>query len=130
MTKKRRHTATEIASKLEKAAALAADGRTQREIAQTLGISVMTFHRWRRAQPGRPRAVSVNSPAEELAQGVSLREPQRLRRMAELNVENARLRKLVTDLLLEKMRLEEEAQRAGAKRGPYNSESLMKKIVR
>ena len=51
MKKKRRHNTLEIERKLAEAEALAADGRTQNEIAQELGISVMTIHRWRKAQP-------------------------------------------------------------------------------
>ena len=58
--KKKRHTGAEITSKMGEASALAAQGRNQREIAQALGISVMTFHRWRKAmpqqQPSKPSA--------------------------------------------------------------------------
>jgi hypothetical protein len=57
------------------------------------------LHRWRKAPPG-------SQPAS--------REPDRTRgaddRIAELQFENARLRRLVTDLLLEKVKLEEAAQ--------------------
>ncbi len=47
--KKKRHSAAEIAAKLSQAAELATQGRNQIEIAEALGISVMTFHRWRKA---------------------------------------------------------------------------------
>jgi putative transposase len=104
MAKKKRHTASEIAAKLEQADALAAEGRTQSEIAQALGISIMTFHRWRKAQPRRPQ--SIDRPAEALAG--NLPQSGRQNRIAELQIENARLRRIVTDLLLEKMRLEDE----------------------
>jgi hypothetical protein len=67
------------------------------EVARTLGVTVMTLHRWRKAQP-----------AYEASQ------PPRTRgwrdRIAELQLENLRLRQLVTDLLLEKIRLEEAAE--------------------
>ena len=49
--KKKRHTSAEITTKLDEAATLGAQGRNQREIAQALGVSVMTFHRWRKAHP-------------------------------------------------------------------------------
>jgi transposase len=89
----------EIATKLAQANKLATRGRLQSEIARTLGVSVMTLHRWRKAPPG-------SQPAS--------REPDRTRgaddRIAELQLENARLRRLVTDLLLVKVKLEEAAQ--------------------
>lgn len=100
MAKKKRHTEAEIAVKLRQANALVAEGRTQREIARDLGISIMTYHRWRKAQAQRPQP-TANSPSASTV-------PETASRTADLQTENARLRKLVTDLLLEKMRLEEE----------------------
>jgi transposase-like protein len=89
----------EIATKLAQANELATQGKLQSEIARTLGVSVMTLHRWRKAPLGTPEA----------------REPDRTRgaddRIAELQLENSRLRRAVTDLLLEKIRLEEVAER-------------------
>ena len=55
MAKKKRHTAAEIAAKLRQADALSAEGRVQNEIAKALGVSVMTFHRWRKARPQTTR---------------------------------------------------------------------------
>jgi putative transposase len=112
MAKKKRHTAAEIAGKLEQAASLSAKGLTQAEIAQALGISVMTYHRWRTANPRRSTAATAPvSAAEKIAPIASLSQQQRQARIATLQIENMRLRKLVTDLLLEKMSLEDEAQR-------------------
>jgi putative transposase len=94
----------EIATKLAQANKLATQGKLQSEIARTLGVSVMTLHRWRKASPGRQPALVVTAEA---------REPDRTRgtdRIAELQLENSRLRRLVTDLLLEKVKLEEAAQ--------------------
>jgi hypothetical protein len=34
---------------------LARQGKLQSEIARTLGVSVVTLHRWRKAQPGPQR---------------------------------------------------------------------------
>jgi putative transposase len=110
--KKKRHSKAEIATKLGEAAAFAAEGRTQREIAQTLGISVMTFHRWRKAQPQMPQSrVRVEPEARRIIPIAHLPESQRRGRIAELQLENTRLRRLVTDLLLEKMRIEDDAER-------------------
>jgi putative transposase len=101
---KRRHSRAEIATKLAQANDLATRGKLQSEIARTLGVSVMTLHRWRKAPPG-PQPALVAAEA---------REPDRTRgaddRIAELQLENSRLRRLVTDLLLEKIRLEEATQ--------------------
>ena len=115
MAKKKRHAADEIAAKLREADALAVAGRSQSEIAKALGISVMTFHRWRKARRQQPSAKSL---PEMVPKHINALAPasggERAERIAELQVENARLRKLVTDLLLEKMRLEDE--RAGRSR--------------
>jgi putative transposase len=110
--KKKRHTQAEIATKLGEAAALKAEGRTQREIAQALGVSVMTFHRWRKAQPQMPQSRDpVHPEPRRIIPIANLSETQRRGRIAELQLENTRLRRLVTDLLLEKMRIEDEADR-------------------
>jgi putative transposase len=110
--KKKRHTEAEIAVKLGEAAALAAQGRTQREIAHALGVSVMTFHRWRKAQPPSLQAsVSKEPEARRIVPIANLSDSQRRGRIAELQLENSRLRRLVTDLLLEKMRIEDETER-------------------
>src|SRR6516225_291211 len=105
MAKKKRHSRAEIATKLAQANDLAARGKLQSEIARTLGVSVMTLHRWRKAPPGPQPALVATAEA---------REPDRIRladdRIAELQLENSRLRRLVTDLLLEKVKLEEAAQ--------------------
>jgi hypothetical protein len=111
MAKKKRHSRVEIASKLAQANDLAAQGKLQTEIARTLGVSVMTLHRWRKAPPV-PQHASV--AIHEAGQ------PGRTRgggdRMAELQIENSRLRRLVTDLLLEKIKREEAAQNQNSPR--------------
>jgi putative transposase len=102
MATKKRHSKAEIATKLARANELASQGKLQSEIARTLGVSVMTLHRWRMALPG-PKRTLRGSP--------EMTEPDRTRdagdRITELQLENSRLRRLVTDLLLEKIKLEE-----------------------
>ena len=70
-----------------------------------LGVSVMTLHRWRKVPPAPQTPFVAIHEAGQL---------DRLRgegdRIAELQLENLRLRRLVTDLLLEKVKLEESAQ--------------------
>jgi putative transposase len=108
MARRKRHSPAEIEPKLEKANALAANGHTQVDIARVLGISVMTLHRWRKS-----RQLSQPSPAESVTPDVAiLRVPtaRQDQRITELELENSRLRRLVTNLLLEKMRLEEDAR--------------------
>ena len=105
MARKKKHSGMEIATKLAQASDLATQGKLQSEIARTLGVSVMTLHRWRKA----PRI-----PQLALMRTHEVTRPDRTRgvddRIAELQLENSRLRRLVTDLLLEKIRLEETAQ--------------------
>ena len=100
-----KHSTEEIATKLAQADKLAAQGKLQSEIARALGVSIMTLYRWRQTPPG-PRRASLAT--HETSQ------PERKRtaadRIAELQLENSRLRRLVTDLLLEKIKLEEPAQ--------------------
>jgi hypothetical protein len=104
MAKKAKHSQAEIATKLAQAGELATQGKLRSEIARTLGVSVMTLHRWRKMSLA-PRAVSpgLNEPSQ-------LDQASRGGRIAELQLENSRLRRLVTDLLLEKMKLEEAFQ--------------------
>jgi putative transposase len=102
MAKKRRHSRAEIATKLVQANELATQGKWQSDIARTLGVSVMTLHRWRKAPPGAQHAHETGEPGQTHGGGD---------RIAELQLENSRLRRLVTDLLLEKIKLEESAQR-------------------
>jgi hypothetical protein len=108
---KRRHTPGEIVAKLEEADTMHSEGKLHSEIARALGVSVMTYHRWRKARhnhpvglpngPGEP-AMSVD-PDGDHHQGVD----PHLQRTHELQLENTRLRRVVTDLLLEKLKLEE-----------------------
>ena len=98
--KRKRHSSLEIATKLAQADDLATQGKLQSEIARTLGVSVMTLHRWHKAPRGPQRALVVTREAKE---------PDRTRaaddRIAKLQLENSRLRQLVTDLLLEKIKV-------------------------
>jgi putative transposase len=104
MAKKGKHSKAEIAAKLAQAGDLATQGKLQSEIARTLGVSVMTLHRWRKMSLA-PRAAAMGwSEPSQLDQA------PRAGRIAELQLENSRLRRLVTDLLLEKMNLEEAFQ--------------------
>ena len=107
MTRRKRHNVAEIEAKLREADILAADGRTQSEIAKRLGVSIMTFHRWRKARSPLPPSRVAAPAIPDVGPAVDSSGAERRERIAELQLENARLRKLVTDLLLEKMTLED-----------------------
>jgi putative transposase len=99
MALRKRHLPQEIASKLRQAEELLRAGKHQAEIARELGISVMTYHRWRAAARAAGNAPSIAPEISDLVTG---------RVQDDLQVENARLRRLIVNLLLEKMRLEEQ----------------------
>jgi putative transposase len=75
--KRRRHTPEQIVRKLREADRLLAEGREVPEVAKALEVSEATYHRWR-AQYGGLKADDV-------------------RRLKELEVENARLKRIVAD---------------------------------
>src|SRR5262245_35453454 len=87
------HSRVEVATKLAQANDLARQGKLENEIARTLGVSVMTLHRWRKEADGPDRACGGRD------------------RIAELQLENSRLRQLVADILLETIKFKEAAQR-------------------
>ena len=107
---RKRHSKKEVNPLLLHADQLAGQGKLQKDIARSLGVSVMTLHRWRKAKgsnrsggpSGKSTARLLESDTDALIQ--------------ELERENARLRVLVTDLLLEKAKLEEALQLPGAGR--------------
>lgn len=103
----RRHDSREISDKLAQADQLAAKGKTQREISKALGVSIMTYHRWKKmlksAEPAMDgaRGDVESSPSDPRDSGSG----DTIKR---LELENAQLRRLVTDMLLEKLKYEEE----------------------
>ena len=79
--------AEEIIAKLREADVLLGQGKKVAEVVKALGVSEVTYYRWRQEYGG----MSV---------------PQ-ARRLKELEKENARLRKAVADLTLDKLILQE-----------------------
>lgn len=108
----KRHSPEEIATKLRRAAEMAKDGRHATEITRALGISMMTYHRWRTAAAQS----AGEGPAYSRSDGEDPKASVNLDRIGELRLENARLRRLVTDLLLEKVSIEERIQVCDAKK--------------
>jgi len=93
----RRHTAQEISAKLHQADQMAREGKLQLEIVQSLGVSVMTYHRWRKAR--QAQQATMATPRTGNGQDLS--------RLSELELQNSRLRRLAADILLEKLQLED-----------------------
>jgi putative transposase len=87
----KRHTAEEIIPKLRQAEADLAQGLTLAQACQRLAISEQTLHRWRNQYGGLK--------ADEA------------KRLKELEVENARLKRLVAELALDKQMLQEVMQK-------------------
>jgi putative transposase len=100
---RKRHTPSEIADKLAMADDMAAQGHLHGDIAKSLGVSLMTYHRWREARLAHP----ASKPTTAAAPAANLAERERMSELRELRFENMRLRRLIADLLLEKDKLEE-----------------------
>ena len=75
--KKTRHTPEQIIRKLRKAEAKLASGTSVPEVARELGISEATFHRWKNRYGGK--------------------QTDSMKRLKDLESENARLKKIVAD---------------------------------
>ena len=89
MGRKKTHTPEEIVAKLRQVEVLTAQGKAVAEAVRSIGVTEQTFHRWR-AEFG----------------GLKL---DQLKRLKQLEAENARLSKAVSDLTLEKVILKEAA---------------------
>jgi transposase-like protein len=89
MGRKKAHTPEEIVAKLRQAEVLVGQGKTVADAVRAIGVTEPTYYRWR----------------TEFG-GLKLDQVKRLR---ELERENARLRKAVSDLTLEKVILKEAA---------------------
>jgi putative transposase len=87
---RRRHTPEQIVRKLREAARLLGEGQELPEVIKQLEVSEATFHRWRQ-QYGGMKADDV-------------------KRLKELETENAKLKRIVADPVLEVAALKEIAK--------------------
>jgi transposase-like protein len=87
---RRHYRPEEIIAKLREAEVLLARGKRVADVVKELGIHEITYYRWRKEYGG-------------------MRMDQ-MKRLKELEQENARLRKAVSDLTLDKMILQEAAK--------------------
>ena len=96
--KRTRHTPEQIVNKLREADAMLAAGRTVAQVVQQLGVSEPTLSRWR-SQYGGMKADEA-------------------RRLKELEIENARLKRLVADQAIDISILKEANAYLGKPRAP------------
>ena len=87
---KKRYRPEEIIAKLREADVLLAQGNKVPEVAKAIGVHEITYYRWRKEYGGR--------------------KVSQAKRLKELEGENARLRKAVSDLTLDKLILQEAAR--------------------
>lgn len=87
---KRNYKPEEIVAKLRQADVLIAQGSKIPDVVRTIGVTDVTYYRWRREFGGL--------------------QMEQVKRMKELEVENQRLRKAVSDLTLDKLILAEAAK--------------------
>jgi putative transposase len=86
---RKRHTAEEIVAKLRQVDVLTAQGRPVAEAVRWIGVTEVTYYRWRSEYGGL--------------------KGDQVKRLKELEAENGRLRRAVSDLTLEKLILKEAA---------------------
>lgn len=87
---RRRYKPEEIIAKLREAEILLAQGMRVPEVVRELGIHEVTYYRWRKEYGG----MRVNQ----------------MKKLKQLEMENSRLRRAVSDLTLDKMILQEAAK--------------------
>ena len=90
MGKQRRYSPEQIVAKLREAEVLLSQGRTVGEAVRQLGVSEQAYYRWRNQYGGM--------------------KTDQARKMKELELENARLKKAVAELTLDKLILKEAAE--------------------
>jgi transposase-like protein len=87
---RKRHKPEEIVAKLRQVDVLVSQGRSVADAVRAIGVTEVTYYRWRQEYGG-------------------LKSDQ-VRKLKELEAENARLRRAVSDLTLDKMILAEAAR--------------------
>lgn len=87
---RKRPTAEEIVAKLRQIDVLTAQGKTVAEAVRAIAVTEVTYYRWRKEYGGL--------------------KGDQVKRLKELEAENARLRRAISDLTLDKMILAEAAR--------------------
>lgn len=86
----KRHTPEEIIAKLRQVEVMTGQGTSMADAIRSIGVTEVTYYRWRSEYGGMKL--------------------DQVKRLKELEVENARLRKAVSDLTLDKLILKEAAK--------------------
>lgn len=86
---RKKHKAEEIVAKLRQVDVLTAQGRPMAEAVRSIGVTEVTYYRWRSEYGGL--------------------KGDQVKRLKELEAENNRLRRAVSDLTIEKLILKEAA---------------------
>ncbi len=94
----KKHKPEEIVSKLRQVDVLVSQGRSVAEAVRSIGVTQFTYYRWRKEFGGL--------------------KTDQVKRLKELEKENERLRKAVSDLTLEKLILREAASETSEPRPP------------
>ena len=87
---RKRHTAEEIVTKLRQVDVLSSQGRSVADAVRSIGVTEVTYYRWRNEYGGL--------------------KGDQVKRLKELEIENSRLRRAVSDLTLDKLILAEAAK--------------------
>ena len=87
---RKRHTAEEIVAKLRQVDVLMAQGRPVADAVRSIGVTEVTYYRWRNEYGGH--------------------KGDQVKRLKELETENGRLRRAVSDLTLDKLILVDAAK--------------------
>ena len=87
---RKRHTAEEIVAKLRQVDVLMAQGKPVADAVRAIGVTEVTYYRWRNEYGGL--------------------KGDQVKRLKELESENTRLRRAISDLTLEKLILQEAAR--------------------
>jgi transposase-like protein len=87
---RKRHRAEEIVAKLRQVDVLTAQGQPVAEAIRSIGVTEVTYYRWRNEFGGL--------------------KGNQVKRLKELEAENARLRRAISDLTLDKLILQEAAR--------------------
>ena len=120
VAKMKKHSPDEIRDLLLQADTLTKRGLPQADICSDLGISVMTYHRWRKMAAQHDELSSNQEHEFELHAGSDHEFGRRfagftsvtdLQRLRALQFENLQLRKIIADLMLERLQMQEGAVR-------------------
>ena len=87
---KKRHKPEEIVAKLRQVDVLVSQGQNQADAVRSIGVTDVTYYRWRQEYGGL--------------------KTDQVKRLKDLETENVRLRKAISDLTLDKLILQEAAK--------------------